>query len=850
MDDRRFTVLVFAVLLAAAPFSGLAASAGTARPIPAIYPQLDRPLSERQPLIVAATSDNFPYGYLDENGQWQGFAVDLLDAIARVSNLRIQRVVGPGHVIYDRFRGGEFDLLQAYSETTERHTFADFSVPILTLQGAVFVRKNDETIRRLEDLNGRTFAMIGRSSIGEKFLADHHLNARIIQVDSSEQALGAINRGECDATFVSQLTAIAVIKQLRLKNVTVFGSPLADYDIRHCFAVHKGDAQLLARLNEGLAVLRSTGEFDDIYRRWFGRVGMPLFTQLELISYVAVALALGLAATFWGLLRQRALHRRIAGQAEELAEKEALLRALYENIPVAIIVLETREAGETLLSANPQAAAFLGAPATEVAGRRLDELAGNKPWVRELAALLPRRPAIGGFMQEERPTSDRHRILFTLVSLATGRGGSARLCVLMDDVTERRGLDEEVAQMRKLRALGELVGGIAHEFNNLLTPIVVNTSFVREEWSHDTKLQEQIGMIAQVAQRAADLTQRLLTFGRKGDRSPEPVAMEGVVETCFALLEHTVDRRVVWENAVPSGLAPVYLNRTDLNQVLINLLINARDTLLDKLDAPPAGWTPRIRVTASALPPDAAVLGPSVGMMRDSRPKLIGWQELVVEDNGMGMTPEVRERVFEPFYTTKEVGRGTGLGLATVWHLVSSMGGRIDVESKLGEGSTFRVLLPVWPLPASAELSAPAARRERVYRRSARILLAEDDAIVARAVGMTLTQGGHELTYAENGRIAWDLIRPDPTRFDVLLVDVNMPEIGGFELVRRVRELKYAGKIIIMSGRLTSTEMPQVEECSPDCLLAKPFSAPQLLELIDQTLRGTNGNGFRKPAQG
>jgi signal transduction histidine kinase/CheY-like chemotaxis protein len=801
-----------------------------------LEPQLDRSLADRQPLIVASTSDNFPYGYLDSTGRWQGFAVDLLDAVARVSNLQIQRAVGPGQAIYDRFRKGEFDVLQAYSETPERHAFADFSVPILTLQGAVFVRKNGSPIRTLQDLNGRRFAMIGRASIGEKFLSDHHLAAKIVPVDSSEQALGMVNNGECDATFVSQLTAAATVRREKLTNVTIFGRPYADYDIRHCFAVHKGDAQLLARLNEGLAILRSTGEFDEIYRRWFGRLGMPLFTQVELVSYVAIALAIGLAATLWGLMRQRTLRQRLAGQAEQLAEKEALLRALYENIPVAICVFETRAESEWLISANRHAAGFIGRAPEPGAPIDLRELAGSMSWAAELLTLLPRRPQPGGFIQDERSTTDRRLIVFTLVSLAVGQRGAARLCVLMEDITQRRSLDEEVAQTRKMRALGELVSGIAHEFNNLLTPILISASMIQEEHADNPALQQQVSTINQVAHRAADLTQRLLAFGRKGDRAPESLSIEAIVDTCISLLEHTVDRRVVWENQVPRGLPLLYVNRTDVNQVLINLLINARDTLLDKLAAPPMGWTPRIRVTAKALPVGAASLPPSAPRGGNSRASLLGWQMLAVSDNGLGMSDEVRERIFEPFYTTKEVGKGTGLGLATVWRLVSSMGGRIEVESKPNEGSTFRILLPVWPAPTPpaetqrAEAPAPTAVR------AARVLVAEDEPAVARVVTSALTRSGHTVSHAENGHIAWNRLSASHGEFDLLLVDINMPVMDGIEFLGRARTAGYSGKVIIMSGRLGSNDLGELNDCAPDRLLAKPFTAQQLLQAVAETL--------------
>jgi signal transduction histidine kinase/CheY-like chemotaxis protein len=813
--------------------------------IPTTLPRLEHSLAERQPLVVASTSDNFPYGYLDEQGRWQGFAVDVLNATARVTHLRIQRVVGPGHVIYDRFRAGEFDLLQAYSETPDRHAFADFSVPILTLQGALFVRKTGSAIHSVQDLNGRTFALIGRASIGEKFLTDYHLSPRIIQVDSSEQALAMVDAGNVDATFVSQLTALSVMKQARLRNVAMLGEPFSDYDIRHCFAVHRGDAQLLARLNEGLAVLHSTGEFNDIYRRWFGRTGLPLFTQVELATYVAIAFGLGLAATTWGLMRQRVLRKRIAGQAKQLADNEALLRALYETVPVAMCVLENREGVEWVLSANPQAALFIGKPADQMPGRPLDTLVQQQPWARELLTLLARRPEPGAFIEEERTLSDHRRIIFTVVSLA-GSGSTPRLCVLMEDITRRAALDEEMAQMRKLRALGELVGGIAHEFNNLLTPILVNASMIREDWPHDARLQQQVKMMAQAGNRAADLTQRLLAFGRKGQRAPEHVTIESIVEMCIALLEHTVDRRVTWENAVPPDLPPLYLNRTDLNQILINLLINARDTLLEKLEAPPPDWRPKIRISAACLPPSAHRTTSGVGFNREHREPAQGWQQLIVADNGMGMAKEVQERIFEPFYTTKEVGKGTGLGLATVWHLATSMGGRVEVESTPGQGSLFRVLLPMWPVPSNDQVTVtPSAPKVDFAPKAARFLIAEDDCDVANAVCGALRRAGHSASHVPNGRAAWSLIETDPRQVDVLVVDVNMPEMDGIELVQRARGAGYSGKVIIMSGRLTSTDMARVDACLPDCLIAKPFTADQLLQAVGQTL-ATSGRGQRK----
>ncbi len=795
-------------------------------------PDLTRNLAERQPLVVGATTDSFPYGYADATGPAQGFAVDLLDAVARAMNLRIRRVAATNQVLQERFRAGEFDLLQDLTEATARNQFAEFSVPIVTLQGAIYVQKQGSPIRRLEDLDGREFAVVGTNSIAENLLRDRHVQPKLVVVSSALDGLRLVETGQCAGTFVSRLTAAALMKRVVLQNVVPLEESFARYDIRRCFAVHRGDAELLARLNEGLAILHRTGEFEHIYQRWFGKFETPGFTSTEVVNYVAAALALALLAAVWGMLRQRTLRKRIAGQAAQLVEKEALLQALYDNIPMAMCVLEAAPGGERVLAINRQAEVHFGVPVRLAAGRPLAEFNLEREWAEELRDLLRRETAVGGFVREERRLAvARKYFVFTLVPLAPGSGGHARVCVLAEDVTDRRQLDEELAQTRKLRAVGELVGGIAHEFNNLLTPVMLKAGEIQLDWANDAKLQQQVAVIIQAAQRAAELTRRLLTFGRKGDNRAEAVRLAAIATGCFELLRQTVDRRIVFESAVPADLPPLWLNATDLNQILLNLLLNARDTLLEKLARQSAGWTPCIRVEAEALPTSDSnpPLDPT------PRKKPLGWQRLTVRDNGLGITPSVRERIFEPFYTTKEVGKGTGLGLATVWHLVAELGGRVELETTPGEGSAFRVLLPVWPAPASPELAAPAA--PAVPQSAARVFLAEDEPLVAEAIAEALRRGGHQVTTSLDGNAAWDHLATRVGEYDLLVFDVNMPGLDGIELAHRARASHYVGRLMIVSGRLTLPQLQAINRARVDRVLAKPFSMAEFSNAVRECLR-------------
>jgi signal transduction histidine kinase/CheY-like chemotaxis protein len=650
-------------------------------------------------------------------------------------------------------------------------------------------------------------------------------------VGSSLEGLRAVSEGRCAGVFVSRLTALSLLERTGLDNLVPLAAEFPDYEVRHCFAVHKGDAQLLARLNEGLAILHRNGEYDKIYHRWFGKFEPIVYTSEEVIYYVAGALALALFAAVWGLVRQRTLRHRIAGQAAQLAEKEALLQALYDNIPMAMCVLEAAPHGERVLAINRQAEVHFGVPVRLAAGRPLSEFNLDREWASELHDLLRRETAAGGFVREERRLAvARKYFVFTLVPLAPASAGYARVCVLAEDVTDRRQLDEELAQTRKLRAVGELVGGIAHEFNNLLTPVMLKAGEIQLDWANDARLQQQVAVIIQAAQRAAELTRRLLTFGRKGENRSEAVQLSALATSCFELLRQTVDRRIVFESDMPANLPPLWLNATDLNQILLNLLLNARDTLLDKLSRQSGGWTPCIRVEATALP--ASTASP-VGSA--ARRELLGWQRLTVRDNGLGMTPAVRERIFEPFYTTKEVGKGTGLGLATVWHLVAELGGRVELETTPGEGSTFRVLLPVWPAPVSAEPAAPTV--PAIPQGAARVFLAEDEPLVSEAIAEALRRGGHQVTSRFDGNSAWDYLATRLGDYDLLIFDVNMPGLDGIELAHRARASHYVGRLMIVSGRLTLPQLQAINRARVDRVLAKPFSVAEFSNAVRECLR-------------
>jgi two-component system, cell cycle sensor histidine kinase and response regulator CckA len=790
------------------------------------------PLAQRQPFIVGAFTDAYPYSYIDKDDKFVGFAVDVLDAVARAENLRFERVLGTGLQIRQRFQKGEFDLLQyrGVSSTTD----TDFSVPFLSLQGCIFVRAFDSPIHDLTDFNGRSFGVIGSTGLGEKLLQDNNINAHVVAIASQDELLEKIATGEITGGFLSQLTELSITRRRHLNGIKMFGKPFHGYEVQQAFAVHKGDSELLARLNEGLAIVHRSGEYDRIYRKNFGQIGSYILTGAELELYVSIALALGLVGALWGYFRQRKLRKELSSQAAKLAEQGALLHALYDNIPLAMTVLETGPSGTRVLSMNRHA---FGLYSVDVAahGETLNSLPVSDDVRQHLLESIGRAPGDDAVTTREVKLKLGKRVLETTAVLLESPDdlAGARICVIVEDVTERRQQEAEIAQSRKLRAVGELVGGIAHEFNNLLTPVMLKAGEIQLSRPDDAELQDDVEVITQAVKRTAELTRRLLTFGRKVDQRAEMVRLEVIAAGCFDLLKNTVDRRISWENLIPDNLPPLYFNATDLNQILLNLLLNARDTLLEKLaHRSEPEWKARITVEAAQLPPESLQ---ATGRNKGKVP--LGWQRLTVRDNGFGMKPDVVERIFEPFFSTKEVGKGTGLGLATVWHLVTDAGGRVEVESIPEKGTVFNVYLPSWPAAALP----PTISVSRAPAKTARVLLIEDESLVARPIMDILRRSGHQVRHIENGADAWMHLKANSDSYDLLIIDVDLPGMNGIDIVARAREHNFPGRIFMVSGRFTSSDMSELTRLRIDHALTKPFNAQQFVEAVNKSLDVSGG---------
>jgi PAS domain S-box-containing protein len=390
------------------------------------------------------------------------------------------------------------------------------------------------------------------------------------------------------------------------------------------------------------------------------------------------------------------------------------------------------------------------------------------------------------------------------------------------DVTEQSTLEHQLRQSQKMEAVGQLAGGIAHDFNNLLTVIQGHCDMLLETTASEPA-REDVEEIARATARATSLTRQLLAFSRSQLLQPEQLDLNQIVAQLEPMLRRLIGAHIVLRSTLAPGLQAVLADAGQIEQVLMNLVVNARDAMPDggTLTIATAPCERRAGAEDDELPPGSYVA-------------------LMVRDTGAGMTPEVRARVFEPFYTTKPAGRGTGLGLSTVYGIVKQSGGSITVESEPGAGARFEILLPcVQPESASAarRVRAPAAPAMAAGG-AERILVAEDEDAVRALTSRVLRRCGYQVVEARNGMDAIEKIQELGGRLELLLTDVVMPEMGGPELAERARVLAPGAAVLFMTG-YTDDDVVRRGLCDHSvALLQKPFSPAALADAVRAALDG------------
>jgi two-component system cell cycle sensor histidine kinase/response regulator CckA len=659
--------------------------------------------------LVYSGDENFaPYEFLDRNGKPAGLNVDLIRAVTKAQGLHVEVRLRSWNQVGMGILRGEIDVASMY-RSRQREREYDFAIPFELVYHEMMIRKDRPPIRSIGELDGKRL-LVEMDAYSVDALSDLGRSNQLSPRSSEPEVLAALVRGEGDVAIVSQSVGRPFENRaVYMRELVVTGPPIlyAEYS----FVARKGRRELIERLNQGLASVKATGEYDRLYERW-----LRPDRSASLLRIVIWVCGFALSATVLFLAWSFSLRRQVAAKTRALLSEFA-----------------AREAAQTALA-------------------------------------------------------EAERVL---------------------------------RQSQKMEAVGRLAGGIAHDFNNILTAIVTGASMLREQMSETASGLSEIDEILVAAERAKRLTRQLLAFSRATPMAASKIDLCQFVFGFKAMLERLVGDNIRVEVVASDGPIYVEAEPTLLEQTLLNLCTNGRDAMQN-------GGTLKVTVGEAMLAEHDRWALPAGQYAR-----------IDVSDNGTGMDERTLAQLFEPFFTTKPIGHGTGLGLATVHASVTKLGGKVSVESHVGIGSTFIVLLPRATTPEEGHLGT-AHQRALVHPGPGEtILLVEDDEALRRLTQKAFERFGYRVLVAKDGEEG-DAIASQET-LSLVVTDVVMPNCNGPQMVERIRRKQPNLRVLYVSGYVNGDR--GLELSAPGtAFLSKPYTVSELLEATTQLLPVEPGN--------
>ena len=399
----------------------------------------------------------------------------------------------------------------------------------------------------------------------------------------------------------------------------------------------------------------------------------------------------------------------------------------------------------------------------------------------------------------------------TITPIKDAQGEITHFIAVKQDITERRRIEEKLQQTERMESIGRLASGVAHDLNNILTPIILSTDLLRTAEEASTR-ERLISSIEECAQRGASVVNQVLTFARGVKGARTTLQLNRLVNDMERIMNETFPKSIIIASAIYPDLWSVSGDSTQIHQVLLNLCINARDAM-------PDGGTLLVSTANEAIDENFAAMVPDA--------KAGDYAMVSISDSGTGIPEEIINKIFDPFFTTKEIGKGTGLGLSTAIGIIRNHGGFVTVESVEGHGSTFKVFLPVekkteTEQKRSVNFDMPQGEGET-------ILVVEDEEFIAKATALVLERNGYKALTATNGNEALTVFGEHAKEIKIVLTDVMMPEMDGVQFSRALKGIKPQVKIIASTGHASDAQQAELRELGVQVILRKPYDAKTLL---------------------
>jgi PAS domain S-box-containing protein len=547
-------------------------------------------------------------------------------------------------------------------------------------------------------------------------------------------------------------------------------------------------------------------------------IGRPIQARMKAKRGVGAVLELRASRSYFGGRDAMLITGSSKGMAVAMEERMGDLERIVSLVQVALIVMDV---DNRVILWNKRAEMLYGWAAAEAIGRTLPEVVLVDEALFEKASETVREVGEWEGEMMQKTHDGREVAVRSRWTLIAGSGGSIKAILVANiDITDQKNLEAQYLRAQRLESIGTLASGIAHDLNNILTPILMSTGILQRR-HQDGESQKLLGAIEGSAERGADIVRQVLTFARGVAGERMLLQPRHIINELAKILGQTFPKDITIKSDLPRDLWMIPGDATQLHQILLNLCVNSRDAMPNGGNLHLAAKNVVFGREEIALHPEANP-GPHV--------------EISVRDTGGGIPEDVLPRIFEPFFTTKEQGKGTGLGLATVRGLVKSHAGTLSVESRPGQGTKFLIYLPASPHGTAA---LDEKKNVEIKRGNGEAILVVDDELAVRSIAArTLEANGYRVFLAEDGSDGLTLLMQRPGEIDVVITDVVMEQVNGLRLAETLRRRSPNVPIIVSSGQYTAEQRAVFQKLAVEAFLDKPYRPEQLLQTVSSVIVG------------
>lgn len=749
-----------------------------------------------------------PFNYTDENGFSKGLNPDLLQEIVSDEQWTVKYVPGTWAEGLARLQSGEIDLMMSVAYSSERSKVMDYTYEsVAELWGQVFIPPASR-IRNITDLAGRRVAVMRGDISAENFkktASELGITCELVEFPSHHDVFQAVKDSNVSAGVTPQHFGLRHTDQYDLVASSIMFSPFSIF-----FTAKKGhNHELLSHINAHLAEWKREDKsfYYDRLNHWLGwRAPIVVLPTGLLVALVAVTLVAVVTSGFIFFLR-----RVVSRKTRELQKSEEKYRSMMESMVDPVYICSS---GKSVTYMNPAMIQRIGRDATgEKCHKALHNLDKECSWCR-----FPETGTDGNYEIDVVSPLD-NRSYHVSNSPMTLFDGSVQKLTVFRDTTAMKEIQSQLQRAQEIQAIGNLAGGIAHDFNNILCPIVGMSEMLMEDFVPGSLEYENAAAILKAGNRGSQLVQQILAFSRQSENKKIPIRIQAVIQEVLKLCRASIPSSIEIQHDIQLNSGLVMADSTQIHQVAMNLITNAFHAV-EQNEGKVYIELKEITITKG---------GEIVGNLKPGK-----YQRLSVSDNGYGIPPEITDKIFDPYFTTKETGKGTGLGLATVLGIVKDHHGDIKVTSTPGEGAILDVYLPI--MKPSQETVITPEKKIGNKGGTESILLVDDEEPIVLLQKKILERLGYRVTERVSSLEAFKAFEANPDKFDLVISDMTMPGMTGDKLAQRLLALKPNLPIIICTGYSDRINEESAGTLGIKGLIMKPVRKNDLVQMVRDVL--------------